>query len=258
MKITDPRNYPWPLNSPCEIYAAGRWFGSREDPAWQDRARLWAEQNSPVYRGELSGVKTSALSLVKELFFLHLTVRTVSPEISEALALLKSLEGTQDHRGLKAADIPFEPEVDPDFFIHAWLFSAAVFGESDGPGWRESAEKAGKQILAGGGNLSSGGIYNFLRGTLIIPEAEKIPGVVEALRLLADRQESSGFWKGLAPWQVYNIMAHSAHPQALKILEKLEPPLLGLQNPDGSWGAGAQKPLAAFLMAHGLQNRGKI
>lgn len=256
MNIKDPKAYPWEADSPYEIYAAGRWFGSRDDPAWQARARRWAELNSPVYRGNLSATGVSAPSLVKDLFFLHLTVRNGAPSIFKALELLKTLEGSREHLGWKIEDIPFEPAEDPDFVIHAWLFNAAVFGEAAGRPWMETAARQGRRVQTEGDAWSSGSLYNFLRGTLIIPEAESLPGVVEAIRLLAARQESSGFLQDLAPWQVYNLMAHSAHPEALKILEKLEPPLLKLQNRDGSWGSGGQKPLAAFLMAHGLQNRG--
>ena len=40
MMNMDPRRYAWDQDSPWAIYAAGRWFGSRDDPAWQDRARI--------------------------------------------------------------------------------------------------------------------------------------------------------------------------------------------------------------------------
>ena len=256
MNIKDPRTYPWKTDSPYEIYAAGRWFGSLEDPVWQNRARRWAERNSPVYRGELEASGSSALSLVQELFFLHLTVRGARPEINEALDYLKSLENSRQHLGKKPEDIPFEPAEDPDFAIHAWLFCAAVFGQAAGPAWREVAVRQGRQVGAADDAWSSGRVYNFLRGTLILPEAENLPGVVEAIRILAARQEPAGFWPDITPWQAYNLLAHSTHPEAARILEKLEPPLLSRQNSDGSWGSGAQKPLGAFLMAHGLQNRG--
>ena len=256
MRLIDPRYYPWAPDSPYGIYAAGRWFGSRDDPAWKSRARRWAEKNSPVYRGELPKSDSSVLSLVKDLFFLHLTVREGSPEISKALDCLKNFKGSRRHLGQNTADIPFEPAEDPGFAIHAWLFCAAVFGKADSFTWRKSADMMGKMVQAQGDQLSSGSLYNFLRGTLILPEAEQIPGVVEAVHHLASRQGASGFWSDLAPWQVYNIMAHSSHQEAGIVLEKMESFLLGRQNRDGSWGSGEQKPLAAFLMAHGLQNRG--
>lgn len=255
MNIIDPRYFPWTFNSPYEIYAAGRWFGSRENPAWQDRARRWAIRNSPVYRGEFPESEYAVLSLVKELFFLHLTVRHESPEILKALELLKSFEDSQAHRSRTSTDIPFEPAEDPDFVIHAWLFCAAVFGESDSPAWQESAERRGRRILTEDKSLHSGSLYNFLRGTLIVAGAEDIPGVTEAVGYLAARQEDSGCRSVPAPWQLYNLMAHSTLQEALRILEKLEPTLLARQNRDGSWGTGEQKALATFLMAHGLQNR---
>ncbi|MBN2050457.1 MAG: hypothetical protein JW760_08450, partial [Spirochaetales bacterium] len=167
MSLKDPRSYPWKANSPYEIYASGRWFGSREDPVWRSRARRWAELHSPVYRGELNGYRTSAVSLVKELFFLHLTVRAGSPEISEGLKLLKTMEGSKEHLGKRPWDIPFEPAEDTDFILHAWLFSTAVFGEAAAPAWREAAEKQGQIIETLGDTWSSGSLYNFLRGTLV-------------------------------------------------------------------------------------------
>ena len=256
MNIQDPRFYQWEFNSPYEIYASGRWTGSRDDPAWQKRAAEWAVRNSAVYRGEPLSERIPVLTLVKELFFLHLTVRQATPEIAEALGLLEGLEGPENSAGSKEVDIPFEAEGDPDFVSSAWLFNAAVFGLADIPSWRETAGTAGRRIKYGDRFSGSRSLYNFLRGTLVIPGSEKIPGVAEAIRLLADRQDSSGGIDGLAPWQLYNLMAHSSHPAALEILEKLEGPLLQHQNRDASWGEGAQKPLAAFLMAHGLQNRG--
>jgi hypothetical protein len=258
MKNTDPRHYPWTKDTPYEIYAAGRWTGNREDPAWQARARAWAERNSAVIRGELPVKNPSPLFLTRELFFLHLTVREGSPEISRALQLLGDLAQSREHLGCKARDIPFEPADDPDFVIHAWLFSAAVFEENGSPRWREVREKQERRVLSHGTALSSGSLYNFLRGTLIIPESESRPGVREAVKILEARQENSGFWSDLAPWQMYNLMAHSTLPEAEKIVERLEGPLLEKQNQDGSWGTGSEKSLAAFLMAHGLQNRRKV
>ena len=256
MNIKDPRNFPWKLNSPYEIYAAGRWNGSREDPVWKTRARRWAELNSGIYRGELSGSEISTIGLVRELFFLHLTVREETLDITKALSFLKNREGTQVQLKGEMPDIPFEPEGDLFFITHAWLFSSAVFGQSGSFVWQQSAENAGKRIQSEAENINSRSLYNFLRGTLIIPEAEQITGVKDAVRNLAVRQNSSGFFEDIAPWQIYNLMAHSTQPEAIKILEKLEPPLLKLQNSDSSWGAGNQKATAAFLMAHGLQNRG--
>ncbi len=258
MMNMDPRRYAWDQDSPWAIYAAGRWFGSRDDPAWQDRARIWAEQNSPVFREELYESKLSALALIRDLFFLHLTVRENTPGITAGLNRLKSLQGSQEHLGQAPPDIPFEPAADPDLVIHAWLFSTAVFSSIVPPVWEDEAAQRGREISNAPGTCSSGGLYNFLRGTLIVPSAEKIPGVAQALETLSARQEDRGFWPDLAPWQMYNLLAHSHHPTAEKMLDKLEGPLLSRQNRDGSWGAGAQKPLAALLMAHGMQNRNRL
>ena len=256
MIIKDPRKFHWVFNSPYEIYASGRWTGTRTDPAWQKRAAGWAEQNSSVFRGEYRPDKDPAVSLVNELFFLHLTVRETSPEINHALDSLRNMKNTDLYSGETLPDIPFEIENAENFTAHAWLFNSAVFGLAEDSLWWKFAETEGKKLKTAGRNAGSCSLYNYLRGTLIIPGAEKVNGVPEAMLRLSERQDASGFIKSIAPWQLYNLMAHSAHPTALKILENIEKPLLKLQNSDSSWGEGAQKPLATFLMAHGLQNRG--
>lgn len=255
MEIIDPRKFSWKRNSPYAIYSSGRWSGSREDPLWQDRALSWARHNSSIYRGEPSWKESSVVNIVTELFYLHLTIREITPEIAEALTFLIDMKNLKNLKREKTNELPFETENDPDFVTHAWLFSAAVFGRANKTDWLETAEAAGRNIKSDF-QSSSCSIYNFLRGTLIIPEAEEIPGVIEAIKLLASRQREDGIIRGLAPWQVYNLMAHSSNPHAVNILEKLEANLLEKQNPDGSWGIGRQKPLATFLMAHGLQKRG--
>ena len=74
---------------------------------------------------------------------------------------------------------------------------------------------------------------------------------------LERRQDENGFWPGISPWHGYNVLAHSDLASAVRQLDKIEKNIIAMQNRDGSWGiSGDEKPLATFLMAHALANRG--
>ncbi|MDX9800311.1 MAG: hypothetical protein RBT69_03115 [Spirochaetia bacterium] len=275
--IKDPRFYEWPKESPYRIYADGKWKGERHLPDWRRRALDYAKgsferieaakETIDPGTGIGAAVNSSLYTLVRELFFLHLTVRESCKDVERALLRLRKYAdgsaagetgGTRDKTLF--FDLPFESGGGSFFPLHAWLFSAAVFGQHSEPQWQILAAGEGKRISIHCESIETAELYNFLRGTLIVEGSIAIPGVTSAVEEMERRQEQeSGLWQGIAPWHGYNILAHSSHPSALRQLERIEKNIIAMQNSDSSWGSFAdERPLATFLMAHALSGRGVI
>ncbi|MCP5515507.1 MAG: hypothetical protein H7A26_08585 [Spirochaetales bacterium] len=275
--VKDPRFYEWRPDSPYRIYADGKWKGERQTPDWRRKALDFAEGSFKridavsgiLEQGGEGNMQEALCTLARELFFLHLTVRESSGRAVKALDLLsrytapapvpaaapEGKEGTLFQGSFR--DLPFEPAEGPYFPLHAWLFSAAVFGKHKEKEWQGKAEEEGQRISPHSGSTETAELYNFLRGTLIVEGSAAIPGVISAVEELERRQDENGFWPGISPWHGYNVLAHSDLASAVRQLDKIEKNIIAMQNRDGSWGiSGDEKPLATFLMAHALANRG--
>lgn len=277
------KRFVWDAESPYGIYADGKWKGMRENPLWKNRAADYAEPIYAKYIDETGGRQTdckekqflpSPVLLARDLFFLHLTVRDYSAAAGKMIGMLydfaenrEMANGWDGYEDTDDAwfDLPFE-KGDSFFPLHAWLFSTAVFGMHETEKWKDAAAKEGSRLfppsesgLSGSRERPAAEVYNFLRGTIIVPQHGAIPGVAKAVDELEKLQGGDRLWRGIAPHQAFNALAHSPLPAAARQVEKALPALLALRNPDGSWGRNErEKPLATFLMAHALSGQGKF
>jgi len=254
--------------SPAGLYARQKWLQEFDRPQWQSDFQktlgaLWADQlpDGSWHR--------SAPTTIVHLFGLHLTVRSSSLQIENALNWLLAkidlqpqgirvdLDGPVGSSDLKG--LPFTPGRADMFLTGASLFLSTIFGRQDDPAvlalyqWlcREAAESEG--FL-----LDATSFHNIFRALVVHPEFAGDNAADLIVERLCELQTDKGDWGPDLPfYQTLNALAHLKSPQGERQLERAVARLIETQNSDGTWGRH-EPEWNTFLSVHALKNKGLI
>ena len=237
-----------------------KWLGESESPEWKNDFR------ETVEKIPINGVRDekNTVSSVKKLFYLHLTVRELTPEIEEAVLNLvdksENIIKRREQTIITDRDLENLPFTGGETFIvipPAALFMATIFGLSE----NNSVKMLFKNLTDFSADITSEGnkivfSHNLYRALAVNPLYSSHPVAVGITEMLADTQSERGDWNGKLPfYQTLNAAAHIESEDTGNILRKALPKLINTQNTDGSWGEGENREWNTFLAVHALKNR---
>ena len=251
-------------NTPTGLYARQKWLGESESTQWQQDFQrcvrmLLADQSSD---GSWDG---DPLATINRLFGLHLTQRSSTRQINDALDwLLGGIKITQ--KGLvvrlKVMDVadtdlkglPFvwsRPEI---LLTSATLFLCSIFSRQIDPAvikfYQRLCVESSRWIQ------DNKSLHNVLRALVVHPVFSRDNAVKAAVGHLAACQTETGDWGDDFPFcQTVNALAHLDLPQAERQLENAFRRLIDIQNSDGTFGSDARE-WNTFLCVHALRNKG--
>ena len=254
--------------TPAGLYARKKWLQEFDTSQWQSDFQetldaLWADQlpDGSWHR--------SALTTIVHLFGLHLTVRSSSRQIENALTwLLEKIElqpqgirihsdgpvGSTDLTGL-----PFTPSRAEMFLTGATLFLSTIFGRQDDPAvlalYQWLCKKGVKSM---GFWLDAASFHNIFRALVVHPEFAKDGATALMVERLSELQTDKGDWGHDLPfYQTLNALAHLEMPRVERQLERAFVRLSKTQNSDGTWDRH-EPEWNTFLSVHALKNKGLI
>ncbi|MFC1814868.1 hypothetical protein ACFL0M_02775 [Thermodesulfobacteriota bacterium] len=252
--------------TPAGLYARQKWLGEAKTPQWQrdfqeSVSALWADQlPDGSWQHEL-------LATILHLFGLHLTVRTSSQQIENALIwLLEKIDLQTDAINVSSETdvgkvnlkgLPFVSSRPAMLLTGATLFLSTIFGLQNDP-----AVFSLYQWLSNEGIKSKGlwfdraSSHNIFRAMVVHPVFAKDRSTALAVECLSGLQTVNGDWGYTLPfYQTLNALAHLESPRAEIQLERAFAHLIEIQNSDGTWGR--RDPVwNTFLSVHALKNKG--
>ena len=251
--------------TPAGLYARQKWLGEAEAPQWKSDFQetvtaLWADR-LPDGSWHRTPVAT-----IKNLFGLHLTVRSSTSQIDASLAwLLDKIDRQQeeiyvnfreDITGADLTGLPFVPSRPDMFLTGATLFLASIFGHESDPDilaiykWLSAKGVKSKGLWFDGASS-----HNIFRAMVVHPEFAQGTATALAAGHLADLQSDTGGWGYDLPfYQTLNALAHLDIPQAERQLERAFERLWENQNRDGTW-SWSEPEWNTFLAIHALKNK---
>lgn len=255
-------------NTPVGLYARQKWFGEAEMSQWKTDFRetvtaLLADQMPD------GSWHHSAVTTIRHLFGLHLTVRSSSDQIDAALTwLLKKIDlQTEDNRfsaenfapGADLTRLPFIPSRPDMFLTGGTLFLATIFGRENDPDiWAIYQWLSAQGIRTKGRWFDKTSSHNIFRAMVVHPVFAKDKATTLAVEYLVDLQTDQGDWGVELPfYQTLNALAHLDLPQAEIQLERAFQRLYESQNSDGTWSR-SEPEWNTFLAIHALKNKGRL
>jgi hypothetical protein len=252
--------------TPVGLYARQKWLNEAETPEWRAD---FDESVSKLLAGQLSdgSWEHHVLTTISRLFGLHLTVRSPSEQISNALAWLLDqidlqagdivVSESMDADPAALAGLPFTPGRPDMLLTGATLFLTSLFGKQD-----DSAVVNLYRHLCRIGVRSNGlwhdaaSSHNILRALVVHPVFSKDAATEASAMRLAERQTPDGDWGPDLPfYQTLNALAHLDLPAAERQLAAAFRRLLEIQNSDGTWSR-SEPEWNTFLSVHTLKNKG--
>ncbi len=253
--------------SPAGLYARQKWLGESSRTVWQvDFEQTVAE----LYAGQSAdgSWEHSALTTIRRLFGLHLTVREPDAKIETALGWLMQqarLPPAEDERRPQAltqeslTGLPFAGGRQDLCVCAAGLFLSSIFGKSQAPPIVERYQQL-IRVISRDQRLQSdiSTLCNVLRALVVHPQFSQHHFTGQVVAALADRQGVDGQWEPPIPfYQTVNALAHLESTRADAQIEKALRRLAAVQNTNGSWSAD-QPEWHSFLVVHALRNKGLI
>ena len=254
--------------TPAGLYARQKWLGEAETDRWK---RDFRETVSALLANQLPDGSWfhSPLTTIKQLFGLHLTVRSSNSQIKAALAWLlnkidlkENMIRISSEAGKKADDLTGLPFIRsrPDMLMTgATLFLATIFGRDADPNI-----VAKYQWLSAKGEENNGqwfdeaSSHNIFRAMVVHPDFAKSKATELAVKRLAALQTDCGDWQNeMAFYQTINALAHLDFTRAEQQLEKAFERLFDTQSRNGSWGQN-EPEWNTFLAIHALRNKGLL
>jgi hypothetical protein len=252
--------------TPAGLYARQKWLAEADTPQWkidfkETVATLLADQLPD------GSWRHATVETIHRLFGLHLTVRSSSAQIDNALTWILDkiafhAEGIHVHAEdistiFKLEGLPFIPSRPDMFLTGAALFLSTIFGRENDPDiltlyqWliSEGVKNQGRWFDEASSN-------NVLRAMVVHPVFSKDKATALAAGHLADLQTDAGTWDHDLPfYQILNALAHLDLHQAETQLEKAFERLFKIQNSDGTWSQ-SEPEWNTFLAIHALKNKG--
>jgi hypothetical protein len=254
--------------TPAGLYARQKWLGEAESQQWKTDFR---QTVSALLADQLSDGSWDhgPVSTIRNLFGLHLTVRSTTGEIGAALTWLLDKISIQNEticvNGEYVASeadlkgLPFIPSRPDMLLTGAGLFLASIFGRENDPTVLAIYRRLSDQGVKSNGHwIDRASTHNILRAMVVHPVFAEDRATESAVEHLADIQAERGDWgEDLPFYQTLNALAHLKFSQVQPQLEKAFGRLFETQNSDGSWGR-SEPEWNTFLAIHALKNKGLI
>ena len=254
--------------TPAGLYARQKWLEEAGTPSWQtdfnEKVKALLADQMPDGSWE-----QSSLATIKALFGLHLTVRSTTSRIEDALNWLfdhmqGKAEGTNYRPGsdIKCADLTGLPFVlsDPQMLMTgATLFLSSIFNRQHDPAvltayQRFNSDDRIKKRLRQDITV----MHNIFRALVVHPVFAREDLTAEAVAMYANLQGEDGEWGNRLPFfQTVNALAHLTLPEAEAQLERAFSRLFETQHEDGTWGH-LDREWNTFLCIHALKNKGLL
>jgi hypothetical protein len=254
--------------TPAGLYARQKWLDEADTPAWQTdfKKRLKA-----LFAGQLpnGSWRDSSMATIGALFGLHLTMRSSSSRIEDALNWLfnkmqGNLEGFEsrsgsDVEGATLTGLPFVPSRPQMLLTGATLFLCSIFNRQHDPAvlavyQQLNSDRSIKEHLA----QDIAAWHNIFRAMVVHPVFAKERIAAAAVDMYTALQGKDGEWGNRLPfYQTVNALAHLNSPEAEVQLERAFSRLLDTQHGDGTWG-GHDREWNTFLCVHALKNKGAL
>jgi len=254
--------------SPVGLYARQKWLNESENRDWREdySETVAALQTYPF--PEIHNY-TEALDTIRCLFGLHLTVRSSTAVIDDALFRLFSKIDIQSDRikvgladGDRTADfsgLPFTRSRLETLFVSASLFLASIFGRDRDPQVLSVYEwLCEKGIGDRGFWLDIESTHNAFRALVVHPHYSRTKAAGRVADYIAGFQNDEGDWGPRFPFcQTLNALAHLDLPEISSQLERALHYICRKQNSDGTWGQSEQE-WNTFLVVHAMKNSGLL
>jgi hypothetical protein len=254
--------------TPAGLYARTKWLNQSQQPGYK---RDFDETVVNLLKGQSAdgSWEQSAITTIKRLFDLHLTVRDENESARKALDWLTAQTLPMFSRpGMHLAEtispgalngLPFADGGGAILISAATLFLASVFGRSTNPAIMKIYEWFETRGVDGTGRWCGWKSYvNILRAFVVHPDYSKRASVQLAVQNFKGIQKESGRWAANIPFhQTVNALAHLAGPGVERQLSRAFDVLLHTQQRDGTWSR-FQPEWNSFLVIHALKNRGEL
>jgi hypothetical protein len=254
--------------TPAGLYARQKWLGEAKTDQWkidfeETVAGLLADQLPSGSRSR------STTETIKRLFGLHLTVRSSTAQIDDALTWLLSkitFQAGGIHVGVDDLDavtglegLPFITSRPAMLLTGAALFLSSIFGHQNDPDVLALYQWLSSEGIKNEGRwFDEASSHNVLRAMVVHPVFSKDESTALAVGRLADLQTDTGTWNHDLPfYQILNALGHLELHQAEIQLEKAFELIFKEQNSDGTWGHD-EPEWNTFLTIHALKNKGLL
>ncbi|MBN1848773.1 MAG: hypothetical protein JW932_09325 [Deltaproteobacteria bacterium] len=252
--------------TPAGLYARQKWLGQQSTQTWKTDFENTVKK---IRAGQLpdGSWEESAMSTIRHLFELHLTIRERTAFVNSGLEWLierceknfpRKIVSTKWGSNNNASNrLPFHKGCSGFFLYSATLFLSSVFGmDADCRilsmyKWFDELgiKRSGKWC---GWSCSS----NILRAFIVHPEYAHHLSVKLFVQSLQEIQDESGKWgKGILFYQTLNALAHIRTFEVDGQLEKAFKWISQSQNRGGTWGTKGSE-WNTFLVIHALKNKG--
>jgi len=252
-------------STPAGLYARQHWLSESDTIQWRHD---FGTRVAILSRGQLSvGCWShSLIDTIRHLFYLHLTVRDQTEEVSKALdwlltTTLDSPNKLPEYRQEKYAiselhGLPFTTGHSGFFLKAASIFLATVFGRDRDERVLAAFDKLGREGIQTEGRWHGwSSLTNILRAFAVHPKYATSESVELAINALAIAQNPEGNWIPSIPFfKTINMLAHLNMPSADRQFEHALARLIRTQSPDGSWGK-AEPEWSTFLVVHALKRK---
>jgi hypothetical protein len=254
--------------TPAGLYARQKWLGESENQQWKIDFK---ETVSALSENQLSNGSWdhNPVATIKQLFGLHLTVRSATAEIDAALNWLLDkidiqnetihVSGEDSVVGDDLTGLPFIPSRQDMLIAGAGLFLASIFGREDDPTVLSIYRQLSDQGVQHNGRwIDRASSHNIFRAMVVHPIFAGDKATALAAEDLARLIDEQGRWgSSLTFYQTLNALAHLSISQAERQLDQAFERLSETQNKDGSWSR-SQPEWNTFLAVHALKNKGLL
>jgi len=251
--------------TPAGLYARQKWLGEADTPQWQ---KDFQENVKALIADQLPNGSwhQSIIATMAHLFGLHLTERSTSSQVNNALNwLIKKISlntngiyatSESDYKDNELSGLPFVTSRPAMLITGATLFLASIFDRHNDPAvltlyrWL-SQEGFHREHL----RTDIASMHNIFRAWIVHPVFANDSVTETAVEILADMQTENGDWGNRLPfYQTLNALAHLNFPQAECQLEKAFKRLIETQHHDGIWSR-LEPEWNTFLSIHALKNK---
>lgn len=254
--------------SPAGLYARQKWLNESENRRWREdfTETVAALQSYPF--PEIHSYR-EAMHHIRNLFGLHLTVRSSTAGIDDALLQLFSRIDIQSDRikvGIADGDhtvdlsaLPFTKSRPDTLFVSASLFLASIFGRNQDPQVLGLYEWLCEMGIGDDGLwLDKESTHNAFRALVVHPQYCKTRATGSVVAYIAEHQSDEGDWGSRFPFcQTLNALAHLDLPEVSNQLDRAFHHVCKIQNSDGTWGQ-SEHEWNTFLVVHAMKNRGLL
>lgn len=263
---------PYPVfrfsRSPAGLYARQKWLGEADTSRWQSD---FQETVSALRADQLpdgSWLHSPAATIIR-LFGLHLTVRSATQRIEDALDwLLAKIEFEAEGPRVSPAveiervdcsGLPFVPSRPAMFLTGATLFLCSIFGRQNEPHVTKLYQWLCSEGITNKGQwFDMPSSHNIFRALVVHPIFSGDNAVALAVERYCELQTDAGDWGNHLPfYQTLNALAHLQAPRAEVQIRRAFARLIQIQNSDGTWGR-REPEWNTFLAVHALKSKGLL